>query len=176
MARAGRGLSKGVIGLSAFVVGAAVGAALVAGLAKPRAPTIVYVDRPREAVPDPVASNASSASVAEPAPSSGATSSRPLPSTPTGHPSQLGAERAILDEARSALMRGDPGRALNRVEAHRRIFPNPLLGEERDAMEIEALVALGRTSEARTRAEAFRRHAPDSIFRPTVDSVMESIP
>jgi len=89
---------------------------------------------------------------------------------------QLTAERVLLDEARGALVQGDPNRALDRIERHRRTFVTPILGEERDAMEVEALVKVGRAAEARAKASAFRRHTPDSLFLPAVESAVESIP
>jgi hypothetical protein len=103
--------------------------------------------------------------------------------SPTSHaasassgPSQLAAERALLDEARAALVQGDPPRAIERLQRHRRTFLNPMLAEERDAMEVEALVRAGRGAEARARADAFRKRSPDSLFMPTVQSAIESIP
>jgi outer membrane protein assembly factor BamD (BamD/ComL family) len=96
-------------------------------------------------------------------------------SSPTG-PSQFAAERQLLDEARDALVKGDPERALDRVETHRRRFLNPLLAEERDAMEIEALARAGRLAEARARADQFQKRSPDSLFLPTVQSAVESNP
>ena len=82
----------------------------------------------------------------------------------------------MLDEARTALVQGEPARALDRLQKHRRTFLNPMLAEERDAMEVEALARLGRTEEARSKADAFRRRSPDSLFMPTVQSAVGSIP
>jgi hypothetical protein len=82
----------------------------------------------------------------------------------------------LLDEARGALVQGDPNRALGRIEQHRRTFASPILGEERDAMEVEALMKAGRTAEARAKADAFGRRTPNSLFLPAVESAIESIP
>ncbi|HEY6461482.1 MAG TPA: hypothetical protein VIY73_15050, partial [Polyangiaceae bacterium] len=84
--------------------------------------------------------------------------------------SQLSAERMLLDEARAALVQGNPTVALDRLQRHRRTFASPVLGEERDAMEVEALARAGRVPEAQARADAFRRHYPRSLFLPTVES------
>jgi hypothetical protein len=65
---------------------------------------------------------------------------------------------------------------LKRLEQHQRRFLNPLLAEERDAMWIEALAQAGRPTEARVRAEAFRKKYPSSLFLPTVDSVVPPNP
>src|ERR1019366_10032846 len=114
--------------------------------------------------------------------------SAPLPSPPPAiatsgassaspsRASQLSAERILLDEARSALARGDTTLALGRLQRHRQLFPAPLLGEERDAMWVQALVKAGRFGEARARAEAFRKRTPDSLFSSMGDSAVESIP
>jgi hypothetical protein len=82
----------------------------------------------------------------------------------------------LLDEARGAPVQGDPNRALGRIEQHRRTFASPILGEERDAMEVEALMKAGRTAEARAKADAFGRRTPNSLFLPAVESAIESIP
>jgi hypothetical protein len=89
---------------------------------------------------------------------------------------QIGAERVLLDEARGAIVQGDPIRALARIEQHRRTFATAILSEERDAMEVEALAKAGRSAEARAKADAFRRHMPNSLFLPAVESAVESIP
>jgi outer membrane protein assembly factor BamD (BamD/ComL family) len=89
---------------------------------------------------------------------------------------QLDAERALLDDARSALGQGDAARALGVLERHERQYPHPLLGEERDALLVQALVRAGRYTEARSRADAFRRRAPNSLLLPAVDAAIGSIP
>jgi hypothetical protein len=43
-------------------------------------------------------------------------------------------------------------------------------------MEVEALAKVGRSAEARAKADAFRRHTPNSLFLPAVQSAVESIP
>jgi hypothetical protein len=157
-------------------LGGAVGAALYAGLTKPPPPRIVYVDRP--VAPPPALTTAPS-----PAPSIGTPQESPLgaasvphSSTAKSHASQLSAERLILDEARAAIVQGDPRRGLDRLERHRRLFPNPLLAEERDALQVQALVKAGRYDEAKASAEAFRKRTPESIFLPMVEAAIASIP
>jgi hypothetical protein len=183
-AAAGLG-SRVVSTIAVFAVGGAVGAAVYASLSKPPAPAVVYVDRPI-LLPSPAPTPGSTLVPAMPA---AATSVAPAGAGGT-HPSsagaaaakaapplsQLEAERAMLDDARTALLQGDPTRALDRLARHRRAFASPRLGEERDAMCVEALVKAGRYSEARAQAEAFRRTWPSSLFSATVDSALESIP
>ncbi len=171
---AGSMASKAAIAVTSLLVGGAGGAGLYAELRPPPAPRVVYV--PQAMVP-PVAPAVSTPPSAAPtelpasAPTASAVRGAPLPRT-----FQLAAERMLLDEARGALGQGDPGRALDRLERHRRTFATPILGEERDAMEVEALAKLGRSAEARAKADAFRRRTPNSLFLPAVESAVESIP
>jgi hypothetical protein len=169
----------------AFVLGGVVGVGVYSAVVSAVAPRIVYVDRP-------VAPFLPPASTVAPAPSAGAVPVAndlpPAPTTPavasvgrdprvgSTRGSQLSAERILLDEARAALMQGNPARALDRLDRHRRTFPHPLLAEERDAMWVQALVRDGRYDEARARASTFRRRSPDSLFSSVVDSAIASIP
>jgi hypothetical protein len=158
----------------AFIIGGAVGAALYAGLAKPPAPRVVYIDRP---APPPALSVAppATASNAEVQEVPVAATPAPRAATSKGHASQLSAERLILEEARNAITQGDTRRGLDQLERHRRLFPNPLLAEERDALQVQALVKAGRYDEARASADSFRKRASDSIFMPMVDAAIASI-
>jgi outer membrane protein assembly factor BamD (BamD/ComL family) len=89
---------------------------------------------------------------------------------------QLDAERALLDDARHALTHGDAARAVEDLRSHERAYTKPLLGEEHDALLVEALVRAGRYDEARTKADAFRRKTPGSLFMSAVDAAIASIP
>jgi hypothetical protein len=170
--------SKGTLALVAFLAGGITGAALYAGLEKRLPPRVVTVDRPA-----PSTTASALAGGLTPLPTVNAIAS-PLSSSTTEarvsfsgiHGSQLAAERALLDEARSALIQGEAAGAIERLERHRRTFANPILDEERDAMEVEALVKAGRDNEARARADAFRKRSPTSLFLPTVESAVRSIP
>jgi hypothetical protein len=62
------------------------------------------------------------------------------------------------------------------LERHEREYPKPILGEEREALMVEALVRAGRYDEARVRAAAFRRATPGSLFLSAVDAAIRSIP
>jgi len=149
---------------------------LYAGLTKPPPPQVVYVDRP---VVVPAASGAppSAEPSMVPQTSPAAVTSSPSRSSPSrSHASQLSAERVILDEARTAISQGDAQRGLDRLERHRRLFPNALLAEERDALQVQALVKAARYEEARARADSFRKRTPDSLFLPMVDAAIASIP
>lgn len=63
-------------------------------------------------------------------------------------------EARTVAEARSSLSR-DPARALSLVEGAEKEFPDGQLIEERRALAIRALAALGRLDEAKKRAKAF---------------------
>jgi hypothetical protein len=146
-------------------------------LAEP--PRIVYVERPAAAVPiveppaqkDPGASP-SLLAIAPASPPARASASAPAPPSPSRD--QLTAERQLLDVARGALEREEPEAALEATTTHERTFPKGALVQEREAMAIRALVLLGRTDEARARADDFRSRFPQSLLLPTVESTVGS--
>lgn len=166
-----------------LVVGGAAGASLEATLASPHPPVVVYVDRP---IPIPMATTEAPAPPVAPAAAETPSPPPPLPVAATSAATsataarapkaQLDAERALLDGARSALSRGDTEAALGDLARHARLYSQPILGEERDALTIEALVRAGRYDEARARADAFRHAAPGSIFLSVVEASVRSIP
>ena len=82
----------------------------------------------------------------------------------------------FLDEARTALARSDAPRALALTDDHARRFPHAELGEEREAIAIQALVLTSRYDDARSRAARFRASSPNSVFLPAVDESIGSIP
>src|SRR5262249_1082268 len=87
----------------------------------------------------------------------------------------LAAERALLDVARSALASGEPARALEAALRHERTYPNGLLVEEREALAVKALVALGRNDAARARGARFVKRFPNGLMRPAVEGALQSI-
>lgn len=171
--------SKGLATLAAvFLGGGAVGAAVHAAIRPAPATQIVYVDR--------FVTAPASASAAVPAAravaSDTATAVVEAPPTPPARPrssagpAQLERERAMLDEARSALQSGDGAAALAAIDRHARGFARPELAEEREALAVQALVISGRYDEARARAARFRASSPHSLFMPAVDASLASIP
>jgi hypothetical protein len=90
--------------------------------------------------------------------------------------SSIAAERPLLDVARAALLRGEPGEAMRPIELHARRFPNGVLAEEREALAVESLVSLHRYDEARARAATFRTRFPGSLNQGAVDAALRSIP
>ncbi|HSY39197.1 MAG TPA: hypothetical protein VLA79_06695 [Polyangia bacterium] len=84
----------------------------------------------------------------------------------------LGRERALLDQARAALVGGDAIHALAALDRHRRMFPDGHLEEERDVLHVRALLAAGREKEAHAEATRFLRKHPASLFRPAVEEAI----
>jgi hypothetical protein len=89
-------------------------------------------------------------------------------------PPGLAAQQSLLDDARGAILRGDGTSALSAIGAHRLRFPDTVLGEERAALEIRALLTLGRTQEARERHAAFERAFPGSLFASSLRKLVSS--
>ena len=90
-----------------------------------------------------------------------------------GHP-DLAAERALLTDARAAMQASDAPRALAILDNHEHRFARGQLAEERDALRVAALWLAGDRQGARSRAEAFARRHPDSLFLPSVERAVQS--
>src|SRR5205807_127438 len=84
----------------------------------------------------------------------------------------LAAERAIVERARSALARGDGQGALASIAEHERRFAHGQLVEEREVLAVQSLVAAGRGQEAATRGARFRKAFPGSLLLPLVDQAL----
>jgi hypothetical protein len=87
--------------------------------------------------------------------------------TPPGDESGLRDELNLRDELQligraQQVLPHDPGHALALTEEHERRYRVPLLAQEREVIAVAALSKLGRTSEARARAERFVQRFPDS--------------
>jgi hypothetical protein len=177
--------------MATFVLGGVVGAALAVSLERPPPPPpprVVYVERSAQAPAlgsrEPPRTEVAGATIGNATPVAGPTTNATATSnggTSAGSPlqaqrSQLEAERRVLDGARAALVAELPDRALEQIAMHRARFQKPLLAEERDALEIQALVRTGRSGEARDRARAFHERWPESLFDFAVDSAIASIP
>ena len=89
---------------------------------------------------------------------------------------QLAAERALVERARSALIRKRPADALAAAAQHHRDFPTGRLAEEREAIRVLALTARGEHEQARKRALRFRARYPNSLLRATVDAALQARP
>ncbi len=76
----------------------------------------------------------------------------------------LDEELARVDRARGLLASGKPADTLSVVNAYRREYPTQTFADEADSLEVRALAALGRTSEARVLAERFLTKRPGSPY------------
>lgn len=163
--------AKGLVA-SAFVVGLVTGGAAVGLMLGKQAPVA--------AVPAASATSASAPSAPElpltvtnpppPVPSAtlpaSAAATLPPQASAAGaaSDSDLGAERALLSIARTAIGRRDGAAALTSLREHKRRFPRGRLSEERETLWIQALVLEGDTDAARTKAKTFHSKYPDSIL------------
>jgi hypothetical protein len=98
-----------------------------------------------------------------------------IESAPATSASDLNAERALLDQAQRALSRGDAAAALTPLNTHARRFARGRLEEEREALAVKTLVALGRNDDARARGARFLARFPESIMLPSVDDALRTI-
>jgi hypothetical protein len=77
---------------------------------------------------------------------------------------ELAEEQRLLDEARDAMARGEPERALDATAQHAARFARGRLTEERFAIRIRALARLGRRDEAEALLTAMRNRYPHSFL------------
>jgi hypothetical protein len=80
-------------------------------------------------------------------------------------------ELMLLRLAQDALQ-VSPARAQKLAEQHRREFPHSSVAQERDMIEISALVRLGQTAAARARAAQFRRLYPHSPYERQLQTML----
>jgi hypothetical protein len=136
----------------------------------PRAPDPPPV---REAIPDPIPNPIPNpVPKADPPPPAPAITvrqprkTRPLPEvTP---PSEM----ELVERART-LLGSDPGASLAAAEAHRHAYPGGTFAQEREVIAIEALLALGRTPEAKARAARFDEAFPGSAHRARIRDLLD---
>lgn len=130
------------------------------------------------ATPTTVDSSSASGPAAPRASSSAIASSRPSTSpsivAPSAEPSSAAArepETVLIERARKQLA-SSPSAALATTEAHARDYPRGALSQERDVVAIEALLRLGRRTDAERRAEAFRSREPTSPYRRRIERLL----
>lgn len=92
---------------------------------------------------------------------------------PTAHRGDT--ERLWMERAEAAFGRGDARAALAALAAHRRHFPDGRMREERDALEVRALVLEGNGDEAARRAARFEVAYPRSIFLRQIQASLRSV-
>lgn len=92
--------------------------------------------------------------------------------SPSASPAE--AEADYLRRAHAQIS-SSPAQALSLAEAHPLRYPDGKLGQEREMIVIGALAALGRTSEAESRARAFIARFPDSAHRRRLEVMVPSL-
>jgi hypothetical protein len=130
-------------------------------------PAVVQVPVAAKAPAAPSASAASLAPSTSVAPTSSGVPPAAAPLDVRPHlaaASQLREESLALLEARSALRSGDAARSLTLLEQARVRFPRGALGQEREALTIEALARSGQVAAAQRRAASFVRAHPNSPY------------
>jgi hypothetical protein len=171
--------------VATFSLGAVVGAAALQAYYPAPRERIVYVDRPVPVVSSHAGGAAEGTLSSQPPSSRGEETmeaAAPVavpPSRGSGAassasdlPSDVAAERKLLDVARHALDAEDGAGALAAVELHERRYPKGVLVQEREAMGIRALLLLGRADEARARAARFRTRFPSSLLLPAIEAAV----
>lgn len=84
----------------------------------------------------------------------------------------LGREIQLLERARR-LISVDPSRALDTLDEYQREFGKGTLVLERQFLEVEALLRLGRRDDARARAAALRANAPGSLYESRLTQLLD---
>jgi len=160
-----------------FVVGGVVGAGLYGALRAPKLER-VYIERPPAQVHLPLASAAP-----EPAPSAPplvlSAKPAPLASVPSAAADRnvsLAEQQALLDVARVAFAGGNYAETLQTLANHAARFPNSVLAEEREALQIKALAASAQLSRARALALRFQARHPQSLLLPSIKDSVGAIP
>jgi hypothetical protein len=135
-------------------------------VAPPPATARTPAGHPRRAASAAVTPAASAArGVAPPA-------AEPAPATPTAAAhDDTTEELRLLARAQKALAL-DPAFALTLAHEHRRRFPSGSMDQEREVIAVNALVNLGRTGEARERAEHFAREHAGSAYAARMQSIL----
>lgn len=92
-------------------------------------------------------------------------------------PASSGSRREIAQLVRiKALLEQDPAAARRLIRAAQREFPNGLLVEEREGLDVIALFALGQLERARSGAERFIARYPQSPLRPKLQRLIAESP
>jgi hypothetical protein len=136
----------------------------------PERPAPGRVESPAaESLPERALSGARGVTPAAPSPalpappdSTASVASFPEESAPSTPESATLRESRLLAEARTAWRRGDARAALTALDALEREFPLGVLVQEREALRIQALAALGERTRAQALAQRFLEQHPNS--------------
>jgi hypothetical protein len=92
----------------------------------------------------------------------------PAGSTEPQASTSIADQLAMLEQARSALGRGNANRALQLLATHASEYPASTLSEEREALTVKSLAHAGRLDEARTHLGQFEVRFPGSLMLSTL--------
>lgn len=126
--------------------------------------------------PAPVDAPAAPAAPVMPTPSSRPRAPEHRPAAPTPAAASLDEELGLLESAYGALQRGDAAAALALAQGHAGRFPEGALAQEREVLAIDALMRLGRRSEAETRARTFQARYPTSTHWVRIQGLLSAPP
>ncbi len=96
--------------------------------------------------------------------------------TATAKTDSFSEETALIDQARTALLKNDLPAASAALTQHQAKFSSGRMVEEREVMMIQVLLGQDRDTEARAAADRFREEHPSSLLRPTIDALFEHGP
>jgi hypothetical protein len=81
-------------------------------------------------------------------------------------------EYTLLAAARREKSR-NPALSLKLADEHARLFPSGMLSQEREAIAIESLLALGRSEQAKSRTQRFARRFPNSPHLARIEAAVQ---
>jgi hypothetical protein len=176
--------------IKSVALGAVLGSAVTVAIVVPKWQQLLRPNLASHAVPSVSGSKASPRNVASPAliapdesplvpqaaPSNAGMAAtnapKSVPTTPANSADPLGREIQLLERARR-LIAVDPSRALDTLHEHQREFGNGTLVLERQFLEVEALLRLGRRSEARAQAAVLKQNAPGSLYERRLSQLLD---
>lgn len=139
-------------------------------------PATVAIVQPRQAAsPTPSHPAATGTLVRSPAtPAPATVRGRALAGPDSDENSVSDDELRLLELARTAAIRRAPTTVVLIAAEHASRYPASRLAEDREALRLHALIALGRKPEARKAAERFRREFPRSVLLGRLEEMLAS--
>ncbi len=93
--------------------------------------------------------------------------------SPSPQRESLSEEAALIDQARTALLKNNLEGAAAALAQHEVKFPSGRMVEERQVMEIQVWLGQGHEEKAQALRIQFHQRYPDSLMGPTVDALFE---
>lgn len=154
--------------LAPFAAAAAAASYFLSDRPKPD-PTPAASERPAPAPSPSVVPTVTVVPAPSSAPAATPSSSAPVNAHPRSAPTEAPkvSELDLMRDAKAALP-VDPNQALTILNRHARLYPSGVLAQEREVLAIDALLRLGRKSEASARAARFSSNYPASAHWPHI--------